>query len=188
MFIAPDWFQGTLILIGIYLMVFLIILIVGGLLIKFFIKTDRKIIGYIGVVLIAIIVTFSAGSYIWFVSYELPSVQEKTVTIAEWQPVAGIEPNDEGNIVIRNADQLMLVTSEGEGFINKEHFWFQKWETRDLLNKLKINGTYKIKYYGWREGFNSGFPNILNIEQIIDETNATHTSYEDYFGIKLSTN
>ena len=41
---------------------------------------------------------------------------------------------------------------------------------------------YKIKYYGWREGFNNGFPNILSVEKVIDEN---HTRIVNNFGNNL---
>ena len=89
-------------------------------------------------------------------------------------------------MVIDNADELMMITSDGRGFVNEENFLFQKFDTRDILNKLKPNGVYKIKYYGWREGFNSGFPNILSVEEVVDESNVTDVKLSDYFGSKLS--
>ena len=55
-----------------------------------------------------------------------------------------------------------------------------RFNTRNILNTLKPNGTYKIKYYGWREGYNSGVPNILSVEEIIDESNCTNHSISDY--------
>ena len=94
--------------------------------------------------------------------------------------------NNDGMMTISNADQLMLVTTEKEGFFNMENFLFEKFNTRDILYQLKINGTYKIKYYGWREGFTTGFPNVLSVEEVIDESNATEAKYEDYFGTKLA--
>jgi hypothetical protein len=53
---------------------------------------------------------------------------------------------------------LLLVTTENEGFLNMENLFFGKFNTRDIFNQLKVGGTYKITYYGWRIGFNSGFP------------------------------
>lgn len=91
-------------------------------------------------------------------------------------------------MVIDNANELLLVTTDGEGFFNNENFFFDKFNTRDIFNKLKVGGTYKIKYYGWRNGYNSGFPNILSVEEVIDETNATENKYGDYFGTKLASN
>ena len=115
----------------------------------------------------------------------MPSVQEKTVTVDSWQPKAGISTNENGMMVIDNADQLMMVTTDKEGFLNEENFLFGKFDTRDILNDLSPGTVVKIKYYGWREGFNSGFPNILSVEEIIDDSNATHMSEGDYFGTKI---
>ena len=57
-----------------------------------------------------------------------------------------------------------------------------------MLNQLKENGTYKITYYGWREGFNDGFPNILTVDEVINETNASNMDYNKYFGYQIIPN
>ena len=73
----------------------------------------------------------------------------------------------------------MMVTRERECFLNNENFLFGKFDTRDIQNNLKVNGTYKIKYYGWKEGFNNRFPNILSVKEVINESN---TSPNNNFG------
>ena len=113
-------------------------------------------------------------------------MQDKIITVQGWEPKPGITTNNNGMMVINNANQLMLVTTDNEGFLNNENFLFQKFATRDIFNQLKVGGTYKIKYYGWRNGYNSGFPNILSIEQVISETNATNNDDNKYFGVKLA--
>ena len=115
----------------------------------------------------------------------MPSVQEKVVTVDGWQPKPNVEKNNMGMMIIDSADDLMLVTSDGEGFLNEENFLFQKFNTRDILNELKPNGTYKIQYYGWREGFNNGFPNILSVEEVVDDSHSVNKSVTDYFGTKV---
>jgi hypothetical protein len=79
----------------------------------------------------------------------------------------------------------MLITTDGEGFLNQENFLFQKFDTRDVLLQLKPGGTYRVEYYGWREGFNSGFPNILRVVEVIDESGAEDVKVSDYFGTKI---
>lgn len=39
--------------------------------------------------------------------------------------------------------------------------------------------------HGWREGFTSSFPNILSVEQFVDENGTVPLSYNKYFGINL---
>ena len=117
--------------------------------------------------------------------YEVPSVNEEVITVQEWQPKVGLGTNGDGMMVIDSADDLMLVTTNGTCFYNNEHFWFQKFNTRDVFNQLKVNGTYRIKYYGWREPYNNGFPNILTVEEVINEDNVSTPQYSDYFGVKL---
>jgi hypothetical protein len=136
--------------------------------------------------IVAVIVIYPIGCLYWFNAYEVPSVQDKIITVQGWEPKPGITTNNEGMMVINNANQLMLVTTDNEGFFNNENFLFQKFNTRDIFNQLKVGGTYKIKYYGWRNGYNSGFPNILSVEQVINETNATNNDENKYFGIKLA--
>ena len=135
---------------------------------------------------VSIIVVYPLGCVYWWNAYEVPSVQEKVITVQGWEPKPGIIADKYGTMVIDNANELMLITKDNEGFFNNENFLFQKFNTRDIFNQLKVGGTYKIKYYGWRNGFNSGFPNILSVEQVINETNATNNDYNKYFGTKFA--
>ncbi|RAP48194.1 MAG: hypothetical protein BZ135_00945 [Methanosphaera sp. rholeuAM6] len=59
---------------------------------------------------------------------------------------------------------------------------FNKFETRSLFNQLRINDTYKIRYYSWRNGHNNEFPNILSIEEKINENNTQSNDWNKYFG------
>lgn len=112
----------------------------------------------------------------WHYGVETDSVQEKIITVDDWQPVFGKYWGD-----VNSASDLMLKTTDGELFKNDENFLFQKFATRDILDQLKPNGTYKIKYYGWREGYNNGCPNILSVEQVIDESNTpAHHDISNY--------
>ncbi|MEN6551756.1 MAG: hypothetical protein ABFC34_02600 [Methanobacterium sp.] len=147
-----------------------------------------KIIVFAFAFIVAIIVVYPIGCVYWFYSYEVPSIQEKTITVRGWEPRPGIIPDNNGMMTISNADQLLLVTTDNEGFFNMENFFFGKFNTRDIFNQLKVGGTYKIKYYGWRNGFNSGFPNMLSVEQVVNETGAKNNNYGDYFGTKLASN
>lgn len=176
-FVSPSWFTGILI----WLAYILIPLILGAIIFIFAFKSKNDKFQMISIIILVVCILFSAlGSNIfWHYQYEVPSVQEKTITVDTWQPKVGIEVNKNGLMVIDSADDLMMITSEGEGFLNNENFLFSKFNTRDIYNQLKVNGTYKIKYYGWREGFNNGFPNILSVEEIIDES---HTHSNNNFG------
>ncbi len=206
MFVAPTWLEGFLIQLGIYIIIPLIIAIIFGL-VKWKKLKDMDphhkehhneshhrgpkhkgsiFITFALAFIVAIIVIYPIGCIYWFYEYEVPSVQEKIITVQEWEPKPGIVPSDSGRMVIDNANDLLLVTNESEGFFNNENFLFQKFNTRDIFNQLKVGGTYKIKYYGWRNGYNSGFPNILSVEQVINETGAKDNRYGDYFGTKLA--
>ena len=208
MFVAPNWLEGLLIQVGIYIGIPLLIAVIVGL-VKWkkvkdkpykkeypnepyyeepYYDESKKMsvaITFALALLISAIVMYPLGCVYWWSAYEVPSVQEKVITVQGWEPKAGMTSNGYG-MVISNADQLMLVAKDGEGFFNNENFLFQKFNTRDIFNLLKVGGTYKIKYYGWRNGYNSGFPNILSVEQVINETNATTNDYNKYFGTKFA--
>jgi hypothetical protein len=144
------------------------------------------IITFVLAFIVSIIAVYPLGCVYWWSAYEVPSVQEKIITVQGWETKPGIIADKYGRMVIDNANELMLVTTSNEGFFNNENFLFQKFNTRDIFNQLKVGGTYKIKYYGWRNGYNSGFPNILSVEQVINEINATNNDYNKYFGTKLA--
>lgn len=175
-FISPDWFTGMIMYGFVYAlpMILGICIVILGIL-----KNMNVKILALGAVIM--ILALPCSSLIIHEMFEVPSVQEKTITVQEWQPKPGLKVQD-GMMVVNSADDLILITTEEEAFSNEESFWFGKFNTRDIFNQLKVNGTYKIKYYGWREGYNSGFPNILSIEEVVNENNTTPHEYNKYFG------
>lgn len=175
-FVQPDWFTGMLAYGFIYALP--MVLGIAIIILATLKDLNMKILG-IGIVVM--ILAIPCSSLIVYEMFEVPSVQEKVITVQEWQPKPGLQIHD-GMMVINSADDLMLITTDNEGFLNEENFLFGKFNTRDIFNELKVNGTYKIKYYGWREGYNSGFPNILAVEEVINETNASSNDYNKYFG------
>ena len=181
-FVPPTWFEGLIWHLS-YLLLPMIILGILGIISLY---TNHEAFGVILLLLVVVWIPVGVCSmdYVWHNSFEVPSVDEKVITVKEWQPRVGLH-SDGGMMHIDSADDLMLVTTDDECFFNMENFWFGKFDTRDTFNKLKEGGTYKIKYYGWREPFNSGFPNILSVEEVIDETNASDVKFSDYFGTKL---
>jgi len=173
-FVPPTWFEGTIyyaLWIGIPLLIALISFLIGAFSDrdKYDLSTKQKVL--FSTAIIFFIVTLCSAFFVadigWHYQVETQSVQEKVITVEDWQPTFGHYWGD-----VKGADDLMLKTTDGELFINKENFLFQKFNTRDILDQLKPNGTYKIKYYGWREGYNNGCPNILSVEEVIDETNS----------------
>lgn len=183
-FVPPHWIMGFLV----QLMYFIVPIIIGVCVLGFYalkIGSDKAIAVGVAVMIICIIVAGAGSSFLWWSNYEVPSVQEKVVTVQDWQPKAGIHVNEKGLMVIDSADDLMLITTDGDAYLNEENFLFQKFNTRDILNQMKPGGTYKITTYGWREPFNSGFPNILTIEEVVDESHAQNKSVGDYFGTKM---
>lgn len=194
MFVAPNWFTGTIIWACFFIPFILAIIfaIYNGIGLfntnnsEINDKYMKRFIVSIILVLVLLPVCHGLGGYIWHETYEIPSINEKVVTVQDWQVKPDSAHSSDGIMTIDNANQLMLITSDGEAFVNEENFLFQKFDTRDVLNTLKVGGKYKIQYYGWREGYNSGFPNILSVEEVIDESNATNVSLSNYFGNKLT--
>jgi len=187
MFVPPTWIEGFLIQLLIFIVVPLVVAIIIGIGIgKLTDDGENGVMAMVFAFMILFAIMIPVGSVYWYNAYEVPSVQEKIITVQGWEPRAGISTDSNGMMTIDNADELMMITTENEGFFNMENFLFGKFNTRDILNTMRVNGTYKIKYYGWREGFNSGFPNILSIEEIIDENNTVPMKYSDYFGTKLA--
>lgn len=198
-FVQPSWFIGLLT----WVLYFSPVIVCIGLVILSFFKLiinidnldSKKDEKWLKILLVSVVlafvfvfVCFGIGGYLWHETYEVPSVNSKVITVDNWQVKPGAVHSENGMMVIDNADQLMLITTGGEGFYNDENFLFQKFDTRDILNQLKPGGTYVIEYYGWREGYNSGFPNILSVKEVVDESNTTNVSLSDYFGTKLSVN
>lgn len=166
MFVQPTWFEGLIfyvLWIGVPLLIGLGIGALG-------MWRENGVLCAIGIVgiVIGIIMALGGAYTIWHFEYEVPSIQEEIITVEDWQPVFGHYWGD-----VKSADDLMLKTSDGRLFENTEKLLFGKFDTRDTFDKLRPNGTYKIKYYGWREGFNNGVPNILSVEEVVNETNCT---------------
>lgn len=176
-FVAPNFIDGALI----WGMIYILPILVGVLIILVGVGKGNKKILWGGVIFI--IVMFCLSSFIWYETMELPSVDETVVTVQEWQPSPSVKHDEYNHMVIENANQLILVSTTGDSFQNTEHLWFGKFETRDILNHMKKGGTYRIKYYGWRNGVTSSFPNILSVEEVIDESNVNAT--DDYFGMRI---
>ena len=175
-FIPPTWWMLGLTKIG-----YLIIPIIIGVIIGLYGFAKDK---FFLIVIAAIIISagFVGASYLWHENFEVASIEEKIITVSDYQIKPNIQRNNQGFVVVNSADDLLLVTSDGESFLNEENFWFQKFNTRDIFNQLKVNGTYKVTVYGWRAPFYSTFPNILNIEEVIDESNATNNNFNKYSG------
>lgn len=145
------------------------------------VRTSLPVIIVMGIILI-IGGAGIAAPLIWNEWMEKPSVREDTITITGIQPMPGkVDITSEG-YSIKNSNQLMFITSDGREFSNTENWMFNKFETRSIFNKLHINGTYKIKYYGWRNGQNNEFPNILSIEEVVNENGTSPNDFNKYFG------
>ena len=106
-FVAPNWFTGALIWGAIYILPFLVILMI----VLYGLVMEKFKITAIGVVLIVLCIIGS--SFIWYETMEAPSVNEKVITVQEWQPRADIGTNENGMMVVDSADDLMLITTDG---------------------------------------------------------------------------
>lgn len=175
-FVPPTWWILALTKIAYVL----VPIAIGVSIILTGLAKDKVLLILIGIIII--VAGIGLSDYMAHNTFEVPSVQEKVITVDDYQIKPNIQKNDNGFIVVDSADDLLLVTKDGESFLNEENFWFGKFNTRDIFNQLKTNGTYKIKYYSWREPFFSMFPNILSVEEVIDETNATANNFNKYSG------
>jgi len=144
------------------------------------------VIGFLGILLvIGLIVGGVALMVNGFVSEQdkyTSSVKEEVITVKSISPAPGFHPNDFGQLMCDNAQQLMFYDTNGVGYENTEDDLMGKYETRDILINMKIGGTYKIKYVGWRDGQNSRYPNILAIVEVVNETDAVGFSWNDFLG------
>jgi len=146
---------------------------------------DRTLIKSVMIVAITIILLIPStvvSDMVWNECYEQPSVREGVITVQNIQPLPGAVDVSENGYYIDNSNQLMFISTDGKEYANIENWMFNKFETRSIFNQLKVGGTYKIKYYGWRNGHSNEFPNILSVEEVIDESNATTNEYDKYFG------
>ena len=180
-FVPPTWWQGLLVWAGYLLIPFIIAVTV--FIYTWMIKEKHQLIGTF-IIIICIAFAMLGSQILWFEQYEVPSVHSEIVTVQDWQPVPGLQVNEKGLMVIDSADDLMLIDSNGNGYLNKEKFLFNKFNTRDILNTAKPGTKLNITCYGWREGFNNGFPNILSVE-VLDDSHAVDKNATDYFGTKI---
>lgn len=178
-FVQPTWFEGAMYFASFFLIPAALFLIMGVIGWLAELKDNETLARFCIVLAIIFIICLVASPVVsnvaWHYQYEVPSVQEETITVENWQPVFGKYWGD-----VHTADDLMMQTKDGRLFGNTENFLFQKFETRDILNNLHVNGTYKIKYYGWREGYNNGVPNILSIEEVIDDNGTKANDISQY--------
>lgn len=188
MFVPPNWFEGLITQIGIFVVIPLILALIAGIMAgKFDHDEGTGATVFEIAFVIGMILMIPIGSAYWWSNYEVPSIQYKNITVKEWQPKPGISTDSNGMMTITSANDLLLVTTDGEGFLNEENLFFGKFNTRDIFNQLKVNGTYEIEYFGWRNGFNNGFPTILKVTRVINENGTHENRYSDYFGTKLAT-
>lgn len=180
-FVPPNWFMGLLIY-GFYIIFPLLVglIVLGFCYFKF--GTDKAMI--VGGVVLVVCILLAGSGVLWWANMEVPSVHSEIVTVDDWQAKPNLPVNDNGMMVIDSADDLILVTTDGGSYLNDENFLFQKFNTRDVLNKAKPGTVLNITSYGWREPFNNGFPNILSVE-VVDGSHAKNVSANSYFGTKV---
>ena len=188
MYVEPTWLEllinGSILNIALILIIILLTIIIAKIVNKI-VSNDKKEITIITAVVCIILfssIMLFVDDYAWNIWMEQPSIREEIVTVDAIQPRPGAVAMNNDGYVIDNSDQLMFVTKDGREFGNYENWPFGKFETRTIFNQLRINGTYKIKYYGWRNGHNNEFPNILSVEEVIDENNTQPNDFNKYFG------
>jgi hypothetical protein len=60
-------------------------------------------------------------------------------------------------------DRYLVFTEKHGVFENTDSFWLFKFNSSDVQGELGEGKTYDIRYYGWRIGFFSMYPNIIKV-------------------------
>lgn len=63
-----------------------------------------------------------------------------------------------------NMESKFLIYTEAEVFENTDSWTFIKFNSTDLQNEIKEDGTYTVKVAGWRIPFFSSYRNIIEIK------------------------
>ena len=82
--------------------------------------------------------------------------------------------SDEAVVTIEKSEMVLskdkgkyLIFTKKSGVFENTDSWFRlKFDSSDMYNLLKEGKTYKIKYYGWRIGFFSMYPNIYDAVEV----------------------
>jgi hypothetical protein len=85
----------------------------------------------------------------------------------------------EDNIVIVNKykyvsngfTNFMIVDNKGTHYNVNNSFWFWKWDSIEDWHNLKVGNTIYAKYYGIRMPFLGCFPNIIDTNYTVKDTN-----------------
>lgn len=78
-----------------------------------------------------------------------------TITVAE-----RFQGMQEGSDIYRVVDE------EGNTYNVNDSFWYWKFRSTDLWTGMKEGERYHVRVYGWRIGFLSWFPNIIEAELV----------------------
>ena len=73
---------------------------------------------------------------------------------------------DKHRVVDRDGDSKWIVMTEDMSFQNSDALWHMKFNSTDIQGKLRVDGTYRIEYYGWRVPVMSMYPNIISVEEV----------------------
>lgn len=99
------------------------------------------------------IVVIGLLGFILGAAYTFGTSFEKTITIKE-RPPLGVEQNKR------------VKSLDGDWYMVADNVYQLKFRSFDTWGDLEEGQTYKVKGYGWRVGFFSMFPNIVDIEKI----------------------
>ena len=64
----------------------------------------------------------------------------------------------------RTEDDMRIYTEQCGVFANADSLWRGKTTSGDLWGQVEPGQTYDMRVVGWRNGFFSAFPNVLEIE------------------------
>lgn len=66
----------------------------------------------------------------------------------------------------KNNECRYVIYTDLEVFENRDSVWFLKWNSSDVYNDMKKDGTYEITVTGFRIPFFSSYRNIVGVSEI----------------------
>lgn len=80
-----------------------------------------------------------------------------------------ITVTDKERITASDSSYYLVFTEEGS-YQNSDSLWHWKWDSSELYGELQVGSTYNVTTYGWRFGFLSMYPNIVDAVEVVELT------------------
>ncbi|MFH1182720.1 MAG: DUF1523 family protein [Candidatus Moraniibacteriota bacterium] len=120
---------------------------------KVIVKSERGFTLLELIPVILLVVALILGLNMW---YAWGTSGEKTVVVKSLNNK--INPGSE-------QDQYLVFTKDDGIFKNTDSWFWWKFNSSDIQNQLTAGMPYRIKHYGWRWGFFSLYPNIVEAKE-----------------------